>query len=190
MNAPSFLSPLPVDPEQYVDQVLGETEGWLKRLREAHRPAALALDTDELGHFREYFNAEVLQTIRVAPVSRIVNPEFFRLLPAADLPEPWDYSAHPTLTAIDTILLVESRIPKGRRLSLLFKECVHVQQFLILGPYRMAAKYLHGLIVNGFDYRALPLERQAYDLQLRFDAGYRPFSVKHEIERALHRNLI
>jgi hypothetical protein len=190
MNAPSTLSALPVDPEQYVDQLLAKAESWLHHLRTTHRPAAQVLGADEREHFCEYFSDEVLQAVRVAPVSRIENPEFFKLLPAADLPEPWDYSAHPALTAIDTILLIESRIPKGRRLSLLFKECVHVQQFLILGPYRMAAKYLHGLIVNGFDYRTLPLERQGDDLQLRFDAGYRPFSVKDEIERALQRKLI
>ena len=189
-RVPLELEPQEPDPERIVDQILDAAEAWLKGQREQHRPRGRPLERMEAESFNGYFDDALLNSIRVVEVEKIDNPEFFNMLPDIPLPVPFDYSAEPSLTVIDTILVVKSKVPPGEWLSILFQECVHVQQFQLLGAYRMSARYLHGLIVNGFNYREVPMEKQAYDLQMRFDAGLRPFSVKAEVEAALRRDLI
>jgi hypothetical protein len=47
------------------------------------------------------------------------------------------------------------------------------------------SRYIDGLFENGFNYSKLPMEQQAHELQFRFDAGLRVFSVEREVEQAL-----
>ena len=184
------LEPQEPDPERIVDQILDAAESWLNETRNQLRPRGRMLERMESETLNGYFEDELLNSLRIVEVEKIENPKFFEMLPEIPLPVPYDYSAEASLCVIDTILMVKEKVPPGEWLSILFEECVHAQQFRIIGPYKMAARYLHGLIVNGFNYRDLPMEKQAHELLLRFDAGLRPFSVKAEVEMALRKELI
>ena len=55
----------------------------------------------------------------------------------------------------------------------------------MLGLTRLVGRYIDGLFENGFDYSKLPMEQQAHELQFRYDAGLKSFSVEREVEQAL-----
>lgn len=160
-------------------------ESWLLNLRQEYRSVSRMLSTEEISGLRGYLGPDLLAVIRVAEVERIPNPPFFPGLSQFGLPVPWDFSAEPGLSVVDTVMLSKSLIPEGRVLSVLFHECVHLQQFQVLGVSKFIGRYVHGLFENGFDYRKLPMEQQAHDLQFRFDAGLKVFSVGDEVEQAL-----
>jgi len=160
-------------------------ESWLLNLRQEYRPASRLLLPGELSGLSGYFAPDLLAKVRVASVETISNPPFFSNLPQLGLPTPWDFSADPGLAAVDTIIFSKPLMPEGRGLSILFRECVHLQQFQALGVSKFVNCYVQGLFKNGFDYAGLPMERQARDLQLRFDAGLKMFSVEREVEEAV-----
>jgi hypothetical protein len=66
----------------------------------------------------------------------------------------------------NTIPGVDS-VPPG--LPLLFHELVHVAQYRALGVRGFVREYLNGWLAGGRDYFAIPLERQAFELQRRFE---------------------
>jgi hypothetical protein len=160
-------------------------ESWLLNLRQEYRGVSRPLSPDEVSALRGYLKPDLLNATRVVEADRIPNPPFFPRLPELGVPLTWDFSREAGLSVVDTVVLVRSRIPEGRWLSALFHECVHLQQFQVLGVTRMVARYVNGLFDNGFDYNKLPMERQAHDLQLRFDSCLRAFSVEREVETAL-----
>ena len=68
----------------------------------------------------------------------------------------------------------------------LFHELVHAVQYELLGPEKFVELYLLGWINQGFNYAAIPLEMDTYELQNRFEADPdAPFSVKDEVSRSL-----
>ena len=160
-------------------------ESWLLNLRQEYRPVSRLLSSEETASLRGYFTSDLLATVRVAVTGNISNPPFFSSLPQFGLPMPWDFSADPGLSVVDTIIISKPLIPEGRWFSILFLECVHLQQFQALGVSKLVGRYVHGLFKNGFDYAALPMERQARELQFRFDAGLKMFSVEREVEEAV-----
>ena len=89
------------------------------------------------------------------------------------------------LALVDTAVISPARVPEGRWMSVLFHELVHLQQFQALGVSKLVARYVHGLFANGFNYPGLPMERQAENLQFRYDAGLMMFSVEMEVGRAI-----
>ncbi len=160
-------------------------EGWLLNLRQDCRGVSRMLSDEELAGLHGYFERDLLSTVRVALMDQIPNPPFFSSLPELGLPVPWNYSEQPGLALIDTAVISPKRVPSGRWMSVLFHELVHLQQFQALGVSKFVARYVQGLFANGFDYAALPMERQAEDLQLRYDAGLKMFSVEREVGRAI-----
>lgn len=160
-------------------------ESWLLILRQEYRVMARQLTAGEHAGLRGYLKPDLLDSVRVMDVERIPNPSFFSSLPQFGLPVPWDFSNEPSLAVMDTIFLSTSLAPETRRLSVLFHECVHLQQFQVLSLTKLVSRYIDGLFENGFNYSKLPMEQQAHELQFRFDAGLRPFSVEREVEQAL-----
>jgi hypothetical protein len=66
---------------------------------------------------------------------------------------------------------------------------VHVVQYRILGVAAFVRRYVLGWANNGRRYEAIPLERDAYELQARFESNPgRPFSVEREAELLLLRS--
>lgn len=71
---------------------------------------------------------------------------------------------------------------------LLFHELVHVVQYEKLGLTGFAAKYVTGFLTGGSS-EAIPLERNAYELDARFAAAPASvFSVENEVQRWIDAN--
>ena len=160
-------------------------ESWLLNLRQDCRAVSRVLSDDEVAGLSGYFEADLLSMVRVSLMDQIPNPPFFSSLPEFGLPVPWNYSDQPGLALVDTAVISPARVPEGRWMSTLFLELVHLQQFQALGVSKFVARYVQGLFANGFNYAGLPMERQAEDLQFRFDAGLKMFSVEREVGRAI-----
>ena len=160
-------------------------ESWLLNLRQEYRAMARRLNAEELAGLRGYLKPDLLDAVRIVELERIPNPPFFPSLPGLGLPVPWNFSSQSSLAVMDTILLSTPLTPPDRRLSVLFHECVHLQQFQVLGLTKLVSRYIDGLFDNGFNYGKLPMEQQAHELQFRYDAGLKAFSVEREVEDAL-----
>ncbi len=162
---------------------------WVREQRDRHRPEGRALSAEERLSYRGFFEAGLLDSVRVRRLARFENPGFFRLFEEAGQPLPMDLRNASGLALIDTVL-ISTRISPGSPawLSVLFHELVHVAQDRELGPERYMESYVNGWAEHGFEYRAIPQEAQAYRLQERFsrDPG-RLFSVSDEVRSAFGR---
>jgi hypothetical protein len=81
-----------------------------------------------------------------------------------------DFAQGGGITFIDTILVSKERTPPGPvPLSLVFHELVHVVQNDLVGVDEFVSHYVKGWFAHGQEYTAIPIERQAYDLQARYE---------------------
>ena len=162
-----------------LDVLIDEATTWTRQQRDRHRQMARPLSGAERDGLRSYFESDLLDSVRVREIPALENPGFFDRFAAAGEPLPMDFRQASGLALGDTILMVESRVSLG----LLFHELVHVAQDDYLGPDRYMATYVRGWADNGFAYRGIPHEQQAYDLARRFTSGGPRFSVREEVER-------
>lgn len=162
-------------------------EAWVRAQRNHHRPAARPLSDVEKGHFAPFFDPSTLDSARIQRVPGIENPDFYAELQAQGVPNPLDFTVMAGITFEDTILLSDRWMPPGASLApLLFHELVHVVQYETLGVPMFVERYVQGWAQNGFQYAAIPLERDAYELQARFEAQpHRAFSVRAEVRHRL-----
>jgi hypothetical protein len=131
-----------------------------------------------------FFRASTLDSTRVVVLTgeRVGNPPFYGQLvrmgfEPALLP---DFELMTAITFVDTVV---SHAPFMERL--LFHELVQVVQYEKLGLPGFAAKYVRGFLSGG-SYEAIPLERNAYELDARFAAAPgKPFSVETEVEAVI-----
>lgn len=146
---------------------------WINQQRTAHYTSANPLPLPLRTAYSRFFLSETLELPRVAGVLRIENPPFYADLLKAGPSVPLDFTAMAGITLVDTILVSRERADVselGLR-SLLFHECVHVAQYQHLGLERFVHEYVSGWAKNGYQYEAIPLEQQAYELQHRFLSG-------------------
>lgn len=162
-------------------------EGWVRAQRNHHRPAARPLSDVEKAHFAPFFDPPTLEAARIKRVPAVENPDFYVELQAQGVLIPLDFTVMAGITFNDTILLADQRKPPGSPLApLLFHELVHVVQYEILGVPVFVERYVQSWVQNGFQYAAIPLERDAYDLQARYEAQpHRAFSVRAEVRHRL-----
>lgn len=160
---------------------------WVESQREVHRPSARALAEPERSEFTRWFESETLDRAKVKLVPVIENPDFYSILRGRGIPDPLDFRIMSGITFVDTILISQSQIPPDSRLlPLLFHELVHVVQYEILGWRAFVDRYVRGWAENGFTYSAIPLERDVYELQVRYESDLHPgFSVTAEVRRRL-----
>ncbi len=165
--------------------LIEQGEMWIREQRSLHRPCARALTAGEVAVLRPFFGPEVLREVRLRAVAAIQNPDFYRALEALGRPVPMDFSTAHGITFYDTVLLSEQSVgADGPPLRLLFHELVHVVQYQLLGVDGFAHRYVTGWAANGFQYEAIPLERDAYELDGRFQLDPdRSFSVEAEVTR-------
>src|SRR5450755_4374863 len=131
---------------------------------------------------RDYFSTADLERIRIVRADPLPIPDpffypalrWFRL----DLPEP---SLTEAITFDDLIASRDVMTPR-----LLFHELVHTVQYRLLGVKGFAHLYVRGFLAGG-GYDGIPLERVAFELDGRFGAGERPFSVEAEVRNWLSR---
>lgn len=158
---------------------------WVTAQREAHRPDARPLTEGEKAQLAGFFDEASLDTVRINTSPAIEGPEFLSILRQEGGVVPIDFRFMVGITFVDTVVIRQSVTPHGPGwMSLLFHEMVHVVQCGILGTKRFVEQYVKGWAANGFDYYAIPMERQAYELQARYEACRDDvFSVKQEIRR-------
>src|SRR5688572_31918269 len=98
-----------------------------------------------------------------------------------------DFDRVLAITFADTIV-VTARTTGQELLATLFHELVHVEQVRQLGLARFVQRYAEEWWRAGRRYEAIPLERDAYALQRRFEAAPREaFDVAAEVARQLAR---
>lgn len=131
-----------------------------------------------------FFGSDTLSRIRVVVLPQIPNPPFYSVLASQGVPIPLDFTQMAGITFVDTVLLSQAKADlsdTGLR-SLLFHEAVHVVQYEHLGLDQFMDEYVTGWAANGFEYRNIPLEQQAYALQDRFlEDSSVVFSVHDEV---------
>ena len=162
-------------------------ECWVREQRARHRPEARPLHAQTQAALAPFFDADVLRDVRFRSVPIIENPDFYDALIAAGQPVPMDFTSARGITYDDTVLLSagDGTLP-GPPSGLLFHELVHVVQYRLLGIGGFVRRYLTGWAAAGFVYEAIPLEREAFDLQHRFEQAPRtPFRVREVVAARL-----
>ncbi|HKY61674.1 MAG TPA: hypothetical protein VJP59_11750 [Gemmatimonadota bacterium] len=154
---------------------------WIRRRREFHRPLAEPLADDAREALAPYFLPATLEAIRVHRVHRIRPPWPVALLGRLGR-APLDFGHVWGITYLDTIVLATALVDEPRATTCLFHECVHAAQVRRLGPAGFVRRYVEEWAASGWRYRGISLEREAYALQRRFEAG-EAFRVEAELER-------
>lgn len=158
---------------------------WLREQRDLYRANARPLFESERKALKGYYEARLLDAVRVAAVDRISNPEFYPDLVRSGNPL-LDLSGAAGITLIDCVVILKTfRLDSAARLAILFHELVHVVQYDIMGPARLIEAYLSSWAENGYRYDRISFQMQAQRLEARFDGQERPFSVRQEVERDL-----
>lgn len=154
---------------------------WARSERERFRPLAAPLPEPDRLALAAYFSPGLLDRARVLVVEGFDNPPFFAIFEEQDAAYPVDLRRASGLALVDTILIASKASTGARRDQLLFHELVHLVQYEVLGLERYMEGYVNGWAENGRDYRAIPHERQAYELARRYDNQSEPFSVEDEV---------
>ncbi len=174
-----------MEPDDLAGILCQEGIRWVKAQRDAHRPDARPLLEWEKARLAGFFDEASLGTVRIKTSPAIEGPGFLSILRESRGVDPIDFRFMVGITFVDTVVIRQSVAPRGPGwVSLLFHEMVHVVQCEILGTERFVEEYVRGWAANGFDYYAIPMERQAYELQARYEVG--PdcvFLVDEEIRR-------
>lgn len=128
---------------------------------------------------RDYYSDALLSGVRLhrlgaEPSRRIVIPIMLRRM---------------TGITLGRAVVIAAHAPDrgGAWSRLLFHELVHVVQFHLLGIDDFVSRYVGGWMQNGFRYRSIPLERDAYELEARFTRNTSDrFPVEAEVRRQLY----
>jgi hypothetical protein len=172
-------------PDQMLDYFIVEGEKWILEQRGLHRPTANPLPSDQRSRLEAFFDKNVLDSARFAPVDQIPNPGFYQNLPAMGLQIPMDLGQMQGITFIDTVLL-SKRFQSSWVPSLYFHELVHVVQYSVLGSWEFMQRYIRGWAENGYQYGSIPLEKDAYELQSQYETNpLQPFSVQQVVAQRL-----
>ncbi len=128
-----------------------------------------------------FFRESALNSTRVVVLAdqRVSNPGFYGDLVTMgfELGSLPDFADMAAITFVDTVVFHEPIVNR-----LLFHELVHVVQYAKLGLAEFAAKYVKGFLTGG-SYEAIPLERNAYELDARYaKAPGDTFSVEDEVQ--------
>src|ERR1039458_3790613 len=173
--------PLPKLKDAQIAWVIKQVAAYIERQRQMYRRWAVPLDPNQLAAMRPFFPASALNAARLAVLAgeRVSNPPFYGELirigfEAGSLP---NFAFMAAITFVDTVVFHE---PFANRV--LFHELVHVVQYEKLELMEFAAKYVRGFL-NGGSYEAIPLERNAYEMDGRFAAEVtKIFSAAGEVQ--------
>ena len=173
--------PLPKLRDAEIGGIIQQVAQYIQQQRQTYRGRALPLEAHQKSAMQPFFPVSSLDSTRVLVLTgeRVNNPPFYGELikmgfEAASLP---DFTLMAAITFVDAVVSHETFTDR-----LLFHELVHVVQYAKLGLQEFASKYVRGFL-NGGSYEAIPLERNAYELDARFaEAPTKPFSVADEVQ--------
>jgi hypothetical protein len=180
--------PLPTLSATQVECVAQQVVAFIGHQRKTYRPGAAPLSLSQKTAMRPFFPEPVLDSTRlvILAVQQVNNPPFYSELmkmgfEPASLP---DFELMAAITFVDTVV---SHEPFTDRL--LFHELVHVVQFQKLGLEGFAVRYVNGFLSGG-SYEAIPLEKNAYELDARFAAAPAgAFPVEAEVQKWIDRGM-
>ncbi len=172
---------LPKLNDSEIDGIVRQVAQYIESQRQAYLGKTSPLDKRQKAVMALFFPESVLNSTRVVVLAdqRVSNPGFYKDLVTMgfDLGSLPDFTDKAAITFVNTVVFHE---PIGNRL--LFHELVHVVQYAKLGLAEFAAKYVNGFLTGG-SYEAIPLERNAYELDERFHrAPAHAFSVEDEVQ--------
>jgi hypothetical protein len=181
LNDRNFSMPLPKLSDAQIAWIIERVAVYIERQRQTYRLRAVPPDRNQKTTMQPFFPESTLDSARVVVLAgeRVSNPPFYGDLmkmgfEASSLP---DFAEMAAITFVDTVV---SHEPVTDRL--LFHELVHVVQYDKLGLAEFAAKYVTGFLMGG-SYEAIPLERNAYELDGRFAVEpTKAFSVVAEVQ--------
>lgn len=160
-----------MDLNDFLSYLMTEGSSWILSRREILRPSSVTLSDEYRDRYAPYFRPETLDRVRYQFVDKIENPGFYDELSERGIDIPLDFSRMDGITFVDTISVSRRNMRELDLTRLLFHESVHVAQYDHLGMERFISQYVHGWANNGFNYFAIPLEMQAYELERRFAWG-------------------
>jgi hypothetical protein len=170
---------------EHLELFIREGTAWVSAGQAAFAPHGNPLISPIRDFLAPFLPAEALARIRVVFVPQIENPPFYAALAAQGISMPLDFREMAGITFMDTILVSRSKadLSDAGFISLLFHEAVHVVQYQHLGVERFMREYVMGWARAGFSYPDIPLELQAYALQVRSKAQPSiAFSVLKEVQ--------
>jgi hypothetical protein len=174
--------PLPRLTNEQVAQVSGRVAQYITSQRAKYAPRTIPLSADQKAAIAGFFSPQLIEGTRVVVLSgeRVPNPDFYPMLKNLGFDNLPDQSNMAAITFSDRVV---SHGPFTD--GLLFHELVHVEQYRQLGIPRFAELYVTGFL-NGGSYEAIPLERNAYGLEARYeDNPAQRFSVADEVARCI-----
>jgi hypothetical protein len=166
-------------PSSVVAQLVGAVESFILASRKKYASMAAPLQTERMRPLQPYFPADILRNARflVLDGQRIDDPPFYsmaKMMGIRNLPSFSDVAA---VTFVDVVVSHEEFTE-----SLLFHELVHVVQYAQMGTRDFASRYVNGFIKGG-SYEEIPLEKNAYELEQKFNSDKSPFLVADEVRR-------
>lgn len=143
-----------------VKEIAARVSAYIASMREEYGRKAAPLGEAVTRKFAGFFAESLLGSTRTAVISgrRVKEPDFYPQLAALGFANLPSFSGMAAITFGDVIV---SHQPFSDRL--LFHELVHVEQYRQLGIEKFATLYVRGFLQGG-SYDAIPLERNAYEL--------------------------
>lgn len=168
---------------ELIDSLVEKAVDWVELQRDAFRSGAFALPEPERTLIAPFFKEETLASVRFRHIPQIENPDFLGFVKDREAAsKSFDFSQMAGITFVDTVVLSDAYFEETDLVSLLFHECVHVVQYRQLGVEGFMRRYVEGWASNGMDYFAIPLERDAYELERQFRfQPHRPFFVEDAV---------
>lgn len=157
---------------------------WIVDEREANRKFSSPLSQDEKEQLQLYFRPDTLDSVRVRKVPQLYNPDFYKVIEKTGQPIPLDFREMHGIAFNDTVLIATPKVSVEDWIPLLFHECVHVCQYQLLGVDTFIEEYVNGWANNDYQYKNIPLEEQAYELESKFrTVPYDPFDVEAMVKK-------
>ena len=177
-----MTDPKRLNAQQLVSYLAANAGHWIESQRAQHRVHADPLPDTTVAALGGFFGQETLDRTRIRHVASIENPPFYREFEEAGEAFPLDFTVWAAITFGDVILVNGEQLPGPPSHSVVFHEMVHVVQYDLLGIHEFARRYVTPFVQSRFNYMAVPLETDAFDLQGRFEEwSGDPFSAEEEI---------
>ena len=176
--------PLPKFSDKQISQIAGFVGSYIAEQREMFAKKAQSISDDHRRKLEPFFPAALLSKVRVVQ-GRATEPSFYPLLKIMGIRHAPAFSDMAGITFQDVIVHAEELSEQ-----LLFHELVHVVQYEHLGLQGFSERYVRGFLVGG-SYEAIPLEKQAYELEARFASDPNlQLSVDADVQERIRANLL
>lgn len=174
--------PHPTLSEAQIQELTGWVATYISEQRALFIDKAVPIPSSYKARLQKFFPKNLLDEVRVVQ-GRVSEPSFYRQLHGLGIENALRFSDMAGITFQDVVVHVGPFA-----LPLLFHELVHAVQYRHLGLAGFAEHYVRGFLSGG-SYEEIPLEKQAYELEARFEADpSERFSVEADVLRRLELN--